>query len=534
MYQRAREDKVPVMSMKYSPHEMSERTLILCSTFNNLDDVVEALQTLRTSALGGGIGVDFPPVVEVSSRVRPGTIEWTEREAAYASGRYIAVGTKMAATGMDIKPHPPWLLIDGGTDVEEHRGSIIGNVPTDDSRKRQAWGRVMRNSSDRDGLIYHRQIAGTREWEVINYPETSRCSNPIIAEDYALPLLSPVEDPVTPRWPTWRFARQFPKNISQALMFVNLSYAQGVKERDMERFYNRHWVDGWKLSDDYEWVQSCMAHTTGKSGAPAWTTLYNYLIANPFLWNVPPESIPDGRSSEHGLTAAGPLRPVNGKMHQLHNLMVNQPKYSIPLRGDEENTEALSHSSMMELAEKQTLNAVKSLKKAATMIYPIMRNQGLDHVTKRTLGDVVRFLREAQQSQTHPSVGDPEVPKARELVNRLASLEFKPDGRSTMQKVLLQSCQDNEGVGYCVLHNEGAIYDGSGPHTHDSVTGVEQQSLPCGCFAHLPGRDHILNPQFRVLRRGSAWTSKYDVTEQFYRNFAHLLEIGSVPPPFPR
>jgi len=515
MYQRAREDRVPVMGMKHSPNELSDRALILCTTFRDLDDTREALQALRVSTWGPGLGVDLPPIVEVSSRVKPGTIEWTEREKAYKAGKYIALGTKQAATGMDIKPNPPWLLIDPGCDVEEHEGEIWSNLPTDDARKRQAWGRVMRNSADRDGLIYYREMAGTRQWEVTNYPETAFCSEEIISKGYNLPLLKPVEEPVCASWPVFKFAEVYPENFKQALTFANLAYSQGVGERQMKGFYERHWVDGWKLSEDYEWLEGCMGRHVMKASPPSWDALVAIMHTKPFLWNVRANSIVgatlthDKRQSQAPavLYRAGCIRPIKGQFHQFQCLLADQPKHveGLKINVERVNEEAQIYEQIKERYE-------EALYKASEQIARLKkRNAKMEDV----VAIETRLAQMARTAKVTP-----------ELSSRLAFLERPKAWRvyPHLSPFETQSQAPGDGWGFCELHGTGAIVDASGPHTHNSFNGAPTKSLPCGCPIHVEGKDHVIHPGFIVCKRGREWRSVYEVDEVFVRTHKQHLE----------
>lgn len=496
MFQRARNDTQPIMGMRHSPKELSERTLILCATFRELEEVKESLLTLRKSTFGSGIGVSLPPVVEISSKIKPGSTEWSARQKAFESGTYVALGTKQAATGMDIKPFPPWLLIDGGEDIYSHEGQIV-KLPTTPRDHEQRLGRVTRNSSDRDGLVYCREQAASRGWDTIEYPAVSYLNEKLISDAYKLPLLLPVQTPALEDWPYFRIM-PYDKSITEALVFCTLATASGVSASNLESFYMTHWYNGIRLSDDYEWMDSLLKKQGRRTifSPPSWMVLEASIAAKPILWNT--TGIMGSISHQDGLQQADFLFPVAG------NYLGFQESRASPVRrvldyeakGNTIDTiaaERLNHAH--DLIQRQA-KEIRQLRAGQQPRDPTPSNQLRLAQTRQALyASLEKHLAGKQTSFSkalQPLIREHEL-REREPAGVYTGPDLSDPNDTTL------------GWGYCSIDGTPAIIGESGPAA--GITGP----LSCGHHAHAPG-DHLINPNFTVVRRGSNWTSVYPLS----------------------
>nr|WBR81609.1 polyprotein [Rhizoctonia solani hypovirus 4] len=498
MFQRAHNDTQPVMGMVHSPAELSKRTLILCATFKEIDEVAESLITLRKSMFGAGIGVTLPPVVEVSSRIKPGTTDWTVRQKAFEKGEYIALGTKQAATGMDIKPNPPWLLIDGGEDIYSHEGTII-KLPTTPRDHEQRIGRVTRNSSDRDGLVYCREQAGTRGWDTLEYPSVAYCVEPVIANAYNLPQLLPVDQPAIDHWPYFSIKQEYEVHVKEALMFVVLASASGVTPQQLKSFYFRHWQNQIPLSDDYEWMDTLLKRQGRRSviSAPAWVTLETILGQDPVGWNT---SRVRGSVQTDNLSWKNLLYPVAGQYHSFEEMSSNSSRRIIDSSSKENRAEDIAADLITRLQQ--------ALERSDRHIRDLQKNPKSEK-NKPTLAEVQR--REAQKRLISAVTALLEGrkphqyrPQAQEVLDRFQTREREPSA-PYIGEDLSSSLNPSEGWGYCSHDGCAAIIGESGPHL--SVTPV----LACGHHAAAAG-DHVISPSFIVVKRGTNWTATYATT----------------------
>jgi len=305
----------PVEGMVHPPSVLAERCIIFEDTHKHVAECIEALRELNKAEWPLMPG-NMPPVVEISSHVKPGTVEWIEREAAFKSGRYIAVGTKQARTGMDIKPHPPWMVIDSGKDVYEHEGEILF-ANTSAADEEQGLGRNTRNSSDRDGLAIVNVNGGKRKEKFVTYPSPSYLVDDWLAKSYSLPALKPVEKPACRTWPYFE-VRNVSENDEAALTFCALAIAAGVKSNDLPRFYNRYYVDKIKLPAEYEWL-SRQYMAPNYTEAPAYDHIWSLWLHNHTIgWNVRMNSTNFVLSD--GLSWTGLIIPMRGSWCSIDDL----------------------------------------------------------------------------------------------------------------------------------------------------------------------------------------------------------------------
>lgn len=490
MYQRAWNDHTPVCGMVESPHELAKRSLILCSTFKQLDMVREALRELTKSVVGGPIGISMPPVFEVSSRVKEGTPEWTWRNECLQGPEWIALGTKQAATGWDAKPNPPRLLVDGGIDIEEHMGDII-ECPTDMVALEQAEGRVTRNSATGPGLVYARECAGSRDFKIVNYPATNRLSEELIAEQYSLPQLRQLQaetsmsngeviSPYSMAWPYFAVRRSVctEEHTYQAVAFATLAMAAGVGERDLRVFYKRHWQDRIPLPDDYEWLERVMGLRTiaRMREAPAWAFIHTMLGRDPVIWNVDQGAVAGGGRID-GFSCAGPLRPRQGQLWTYDALTLTKfkPVQVHSLKNEEvgwlEDTLASTHA--------QLLKAESDL---------------------RRLG---HFVPSEELGETKPRKDWNALERERLRHYATEYLMYKTDRqpRNCMLPKTSDKVDPDEGTVVCRQCGIVVFVGDSGPHIGACP------SFPCGHA--LASGDHIISPNALVLSRGSKWTARF-------------------------
>ncbi len=497
MFQRAHSDTAPVLGMKHSPAELSKRTLILCASFNELDNVAESLITLRKSMFGGGIGVSLPPVVEVSSRIKPGTEAWMDRQRAFEAGEYIALGTKQAATGMDIKPNPPWLLVDGGEDIYSHEGTIV-RLPTTPQDDEQRAGRVTRNSSDRDGLIYCREQAGSRPWATVEYPAVSYCTESLIAKAYNLPQLLPVENPALELWPYFRLQEGFETHVREALVFAVLASVSGVTPARLEEFYSRHWQHQIPLSDDYEWMDTLMRRQGRRSAvsAPAWVTVLSVLGQRPIGWNT--HGIHSGERRSDGLVYGNMLYPVAGVYLSYEEMQRSQGKRTFTSQENRAEDIAADiinrQSDVIDRLQRQ----IRALESKREPTQPLSAEEKSFFRSRAALRHAVKMAVKGHKASHLNDLAD-------SIIMRYRRAERPPGGVYTGPD-LSAVISSTEGWGYCTHDGTSAVIGESGPAEGSTET------LPCGHNAHATG-DHVIADTFWVVKRGSNWTSAYAVAD---------------------
>nr|QED42905.1 putative polyprotein [Monilinia hypovirus D] len=521
MFQRARNDTEPIAGMKDAPSQLSDRTLILCSTFRELDEVAESLTTLRKSMFGGGIGVSLPPVVEISSRVKPGTEAWTQRQDAFVKGRYIALGTKQAATGMDIKPFPPRLLIDGGEDIYSHQGSVL-KLPTTQRDHEQRIGRVTRNSAPGDGLVYCREQAGSRGWETMEYPSLSYLSEQVIASAYDLPMLFPIDTvlgvcPANNYWPYFSIVAGYENHIIEALTFVVFANASGVGARNMSSFYQRHWQNGYPLSDDYEWMETCMKRQglRPNNTPPAWVTIEAVLNQRPIIWNTQriTGSIPLETEGVTSMVRSNILYPVAGSYLPFEQAINQKGK-------------VLDHTTTESRSEDLSAELIVKLQKTVSKLQAQIPADGRDktptsskvtqaspHTAQQCAREKARQDIAKQIEYVLKGVSKPNGAKrkrqeiiASDLIERYKFRERVPQAPfdSSRHSVMTQVMDEDDGWGYCTADGTPLVIGGSGPNEG------ETPQMSCGHNAHSQG-DHLISASFHVVKRGAAWTSTYEV-----------------------
>nr|QUE49107.1 MAG: polyprotein [Sclerotinia sclerotiorum hypovirus 2-WX] len=517
MFQRARNDTEPMAGMKEAPAQLSDRTLILCSTFRELDEVAESLTTLRKSMFGGGIGVSLPPVVEISSRVKPGTEAWSQRQDAFVKGRYIALGTKQAATGMDIKPFPPRLLIDGGEDIYSHQGSIL-KLPTTQRDHEQRIGRVTRNSATGDGLVYCREQAGTRGWETMEYPSLSYLSEQVIASAYDLPMLFPIDTvlgvcPANNYWPYFSIVAGYENHIIEALTFIVFANASGVGARNMSSFYQRHWQNGFPLSDDYEWMETCMKRQglRPNNTPPAWVSIEAVLNQRPIIWNTQriTGSIPLEVDGVTSMVRSNILYPVAGSYLPFEQAMQQRSKV-LDHTTKESRSEDMSADLIVKLQKTvaSLSNQLQSKEQTGRLNQPRTQSNRSSAQREKIRQDIAKQVEYVLQGVSVPNGAKRRRQDiiAKDLIERYKVRERVPQAPfdSSRQSVVTQTMDEDDGWGYCTADGTPLVVGGSGPNEG------ETPQMSCGHNAHSQG-DHLISASFHVVKRGVAWTSTYEV-----------------------
>jgi hypothetical protein len=325
MWNTAFKDETTVMKNGMTPHQAAQRSMILCATRREVEATWHALNALRNSATGltpvaNAVGLDIisvPPVVMVGSWIKPGSQQWTERETAIRSGRYVVIGTKSLVTGFDAKP-PPWFLV-CGRNIHQDRGELTRPLPLSPQEFKQAIGRLTRFSNDRDGLVYTHSDNNQVPTGVLEYPETFLCSEDF-GDAYDLQRLSviPAIDALEPCFPKWPFFARNPEvslelHVWTAIEFITLLVCTGLSGTQLRSWYT-HVQEGKRLSEDYSMVDNIRGenHFPGRQ-----TPSFDYAMAcmrhNPIIWNVKVRcGVPYPLSTGEVLYAAEPILPVRG------------------------------------------------------------------------------------------------------------------------------------------------------------------------------------------------------------------------------
>ncbi|AAA20137.1 ORFB [Cryphonectria hypovirus 2-NB58] len=159
------------------------------------------------------------------------------------------VCTPYVQTGIDIKPAPT-ILIDSGRDVVIHKGRMVHPHPyTDDKTNEQRINRVGRIMK---GVVLQPQLAGTGV-RPIKYPSGMFFSSELVAKQYKVAQLTPVENPIHPDMPYLsisyrsplrdeKAARREEQDVKKSLLFLHLMALAGVQRKDWMLRYNRYFT----------------------------------------------------------------------------------------------------------------------------------------------------------------------------------------------------------------------------------------------------------------------------------------------------
>jgi hypothetical protein len=418
---------------------------------------------------------------------------------------------------MDIKPNPPWLLINSGEDIYEHEGEVVGPIPTTYLEREQAWGRVLRNSSDRDGLIYYKEQSGTRTWKTVSYPPTSMCHEDAIHEEFKLPQLSPIEPdprmdcnghklaPAVRSWPYFAIRPdiELERHVEEALIFTTLAVASGVKPRDMNRFYHTYWQRKVPLPDEYEWMQSRMIQNGSQSARspPAWAYMHAVIGQLPLIWRV--SGIRDSVSAPvAGLFYAEPILPYHGAYNMFSTQISNRRLFHSTTTL---NREAEAYEELTAKQEEELMTIRHELFQLKNLTMPYQQEQ-----RKKAFRKAIA----AVTSNKRPNDRRLETPLL-ESIARWQIRERQPTA-VCLVPIISSTLNGEEGWGFCAIDGTVTIIANSGPNSNVAIPA-------CGHPTHVVG-DHIIHKDFIVVKRGSGWTSRYEFSPQDYFSVLTFVE----------
>nr|QED42922.1 ORF3 [Monilinia hypovirus A] len=278
MFQQARNsfDKDPLLG--YSHRELTQRTIIKVSTLKEVQQVLAGLDELRKGDPGIPKAMEFSGPVMQEQRL--------EREAMLKTGSYILVSTDIINAGYDAKP-PAYLIVDNSLTMQQHEGFLLRPAPSTSIQKEQLHGRTGRNSSDRPGLVYHTEEAGTGQ-TCTAYPSGAYFAEEVVANAYSFPWLKPLPFDGHESWN--HFSLRHDLALSEparyALRFVFYAAMSGVGAHQIKDFYFNHCQMGRPLSEDYEWMSAQIGATSRPLRLPHWDAVFSFLERNPYIVNT--------------------------------------------------------------------------------------------------------------------------------------------------------------------------------------------------------------------------------------------------------
>lgn len=303
----------------FSHRDMAQRVIIKVNTYGDIAKTIEGINYLRATDREG-----IPRVFEFSSNTF--RAEKEEREAYCNKGRYIIVATDIIGVGYDIKP-PAYAIIDNGLTIQEHQGYLLRPANSTRDQMEQFHGRVGRNSSDRNGLIYCVENAGTGT-PAQQYGSGSFYVNEEVCKAIGVPQLRPLPYQGCMRdFNYFDVKPEITGNLRSGLIFTFLAALSGVSPHEMFMFYRRYAEQGFKFPEEYEWLSSRLAASgTHLFEMPAWQVVNTTILQNPFIVCVEDNNIV-GREDMPGamnLSLTGPIYPRAGQWMSFYELSKNK------------------------------------------------------------------------------------------------------------------------------------------------------------------------------------------------------------------
>jgi len=273
----------------FSHKDMSERLIVSIPSTRQIAKFVAAVDELRKS------DPSLPRVYEFSRATVD--VERKEREAYMQGGKFILAATRILAVGYDVKP-AAYAVIDTGHFINEHQGQLTRAVNSTHTQMQQLHGRVGRNSSDRPGLVYCTENAGTgtpsQEYGSPSYYVHGRVANAI-----GVPALLPL--PWTGLFKSFNYFDILPEFATDPVQRHSLRFAlfaalSGVMERDLPGFYALHAEEGHPLPRHYEWMEGHIAATLDPAlGMLPWPAVYHLLQKRPYEASVQSNQVTDSQ-----------------------------------------------------------------------------------------------------------------------------------------------------------------------------------------------------------------------------------------------
>lgn len=276
----------------------AKRCMIIVPTYRMIDICIAGLKELKP-----GI-----PILEFSKRTAEP--EKKRRETIMKRGQFIVVCSQMVDAGYDLKPYPPWLVIDSGLEIQVDRG-VFGIRASSQTTAEQRWGRTGRNSDDRDGLVYAHEQSGTGA-SCVQYPSPSLFVEKVIANFFKVPQLTNIQNPTLEDFPVFKIDTDLEPEIQKGLKFCVLANASGVRHEELPKFYDKHAIREVFLPEEQNWMADILdkdrklckiknLFKTNSNGYPNWTRLSTYLTGEYITWSI-----------DHKLVKSGLITPVRG------------------------------------------------------------------------------------------------------------------------------------------------------------------------------------------------------------------------------
>uniref|UniRef100_A0AAU8MIY8 Polyprotein n=1 Tax=Rhizoctonia solani hypovirus Rs31 TaxID=3232012 RepID=A0AAU8MIY8_9VIRU len=314
MYQQMLKKTEKDPQLGFSHREMAQRCIMKVNTYGEIAKTIAALDEERKNDPEG-----IPMAFEFSSNTFKS--EKAEREAYCAKGRYIIVATDVIGVGYDIKP-PAYSIIDNGLTIQEHQGYLQRPMNSTRDQMEQFHGRVGRNSSDRNGLVYCTENAGTGI-QAQQYGSGSYYVHEEVCKAIGVPQLR--ELPYQGCMRDFNYFDIKPDIVGplrSGLIFTFLAALSGVDPREMPVFYRRFAEQGFSLPEEYEWLSARML-ASGQTlhQVPAWAAIATVMLQDPFIVRIEGNQLV-GRTEgpEKELSCAGAIYPRAGQWMSYHEL----------------------------------------------------------------------------------------------------------------------------------------------------------------------------------------------------------------------
>lgn len=301
MYQQARASPDVDKIIGHSHKELTERCIISVPTLKAVTETIAGLEELRKS------DSTIPPTIEFTSSTAKHNKK--EREEVLATGKYIMVCTEgIMRAGYDVKP-AAYMVVDSGLGIQQHEGQLLPPAPTTAIMMEQLHGRTGRNSSDRHGLVYCTDLAGTGD-TALTYPSGSLFAEKSVAKAFDFPQLKELPYKGDEKWNHFaiRTDVDYDPVIRDALRFVFLAAMSGVMPRDMKSFYAWHAQEGRTLPDHHEWMSQQLSRSAFGRRYPSWDLVLAAMETNPFILNT--KKVIGGKRAVDQLVYASVVYPV--------------------------------------------------------------------------------------------------------------------------------------------------------------------------------------------------------------------------------
>ncbi|QVL22790.1 ORF2 [Rhizoctonia solani megabasidiovirus 1] len=317
MYQQMLKSDAKDPQLGFSHREMAQRCIMKVNTLADIAKTLAGLEELRKAD-------PFIPMAFEFSR-NTFKAQKQEREDYCNKGRYIIVATDIIGVGYDIKP-AAWSIIDNGLTIQEHQGFLQRPMNSTRDQMEQFHGRVGRNSSDRNGLIYCTDNAGTGV-QAQQYGSGSFYVEPAVCKAIGVPRLMelPYQGPFK-KFNYFDIRADITGPLRQGLCFTMFAALSGVDPREMPTFYRRYAEEGWTLPEEYEWLSSRMKESGQVMfNLPAWSVIHTVIAQGPFLVRIEGNKIVGAVDhNEDGLALVGPIYPRAGEWYDFMELSKNR------------------------------------------------------------------------------------------------------------------------------------------------------------------------------------------------------------------